>query len=388
MREARQRAGGRRGGSGDLRRRRARRAWRPTTTSRATANAGQACRLAPTGRGHAELAVSASSRTRLGEPLRSGGARRACLAGRAAPRRRTGQPLPADPETTRPRAAGEPTRRPPRRRPDERRQVDADQAWLGENGLVVLDQTGTKRDAIVVSLRARRHAIRLSTRRAAPARPRCSRRSEIPVVQTRQAIAEATVPPSARATRASRPGRAHGATSWKRPRRRRRRQQVGRRRHLRQGNSEALDRAASAIIEVAPVLPFSAKKRQGFGPVGIRSPRRTRGTSKMPTRCDPLASEAVRIGTKAPERSAEAALRASGRHEATVIVIHGNSLEHVRTLQALPRGRFRATSSCRHELRSSALVEGIHSWRRTVEGLRRIARNPCVRFLAPEHIGA
>jgi GTP-binding protein len=247
-------------------------------------------------------------------------------------------------------------------------------AWLGEERLVAFDQPGTTRDAIVVPFE--RAGTRFDLIDTAGLRRRgkvFEAVEKFSVVKTLQAIAEANVVLLLLdATQGVTDQDAHIAgyilesgravvvavNKWD---------------AVDAYQKELLDRSIAQrlpFLKFAPVLTISAARRQGFAPVWKAiADARASATRKMPTPVlTRLLQEAVQH--QSPKRAGAFRPKLRYAHQGgmnpPVVVIHGNSLEHVtdsykRYLEGRIRAHFKLTGTpLRIEMRSSKnpFVEG------------------------------
>jgi GTP-binding protein len=247
-------------------------------------------------------------------------------------------------------------------------------AWLGEERLVAFDQPGTTRDAIVVPFE--RAGTRFDLIDTAGLRRRgkvFEAVEKFSVVKTLQAIAEANVVLLLLdATQGVTDQDAHIAgyilesgravvvavNKWD---------------AVDGYQKEQLERSIAQrlpFLKFAPVLTISAAKRQGFGPVWKAiADARASAIRKMSTPVlTRLLQEAVQHQT--PKRAGAFRPKLRYAHQGgmnpPVVVIHGNSLEHVtdsykRYLEGRIRAHFKLTGTpLRIEMRSSKnpFVEG------------------------------
>ncbi|MEP7138934.1 MAG: ribosome biogenesis GTPase Der [Caldimonas sp.] len=240
-------------------------------------------------------------------------------------------------------------------------------AWLGEERLVAFDQPGTTRDAIVVPFERGGKRFDLIDTAGLRRRGKVFEAVEkFSVVKTLQAIAEANVVLLLLdATQGVTDQDAHIAgyilesgravvlavNKW---------DAIG------AYEKETLQRSIEQrlpFLKFAPVLNISAKKRQGFGPVWTSiAEAHASSTRKMPTPVlTRLLEEAVMHQT--PKRAGAFRPKLRYAHQGgmnpPVIIIHGNSLEHVtdaykRFLEGRFRAHFKLTGTpLRIEMRSS-----------------------------------
>jgi GTP-binding protein len=239
-------------------------------------------------------------------------------------------------------------------------------AWLGEERLVAFDQPGTTRDAIAVPFeRGGKHFELIDTAGLRRRGKVFEAVEKFSVVKTLQAIAEADVVLLLLdATQGVTDQDAHIAGYIV---------ESGRAVVVAVNKWDAVDAYQREIVQrsieqrlpflrFAPVLTISAARRQGFGPVWKAiAEAHASAACKMPTPVlTRLLQEAVlhqapkRAGTFRPKlRYAH-----QGGSKPPVIVIHGNSLEHVtdaykRYLEGRFRAHFRLTGTpLRIEMRS------------------------------------
>ena len=240
-------------------------------------------------------------------------------------------------------------------------------AWLGEERLVAFDQPGTTRDAIVVPFERGGKRFDLIDTAGLRRRGKVFEAVEkFSVVKTLQAIAEANVVLLLLdATQGVTDQDAHIAgyilesgravvvavNKWD---------------AVDAYQKETLQRSIEQrlpFLKFAPVLNISARKRQGFGPVWTAiAEAHASSTRKMPTPIlTRLLQEAVMHQT--PKRAGAFRPKLRYAHQGgmnpPVIVIHGNSLEHVtdvykRFLEGRFRAHFKLTGTpLRIEMRSS-----------------------------------
>jgi GTP-binding protein len=240
-------------------------------------------------------------------------------------------------------------------------------AWLGEERLVAFDQPGTTRDAIVVPFERGGRRFELIDTAGLRRRGKVFEAVEkFSVVKTLQAIAEANVVLLLLdATQGVTDQDAHIAgyilesgravvvavNKWD---------------AVDTYQKETLQRSIEQrlpFLKFAPVLNVSAKKRQGFAPVwSAIAEAQASATRKMPTPVlTRLLLEAVQHQT--PKRAGAFRPKLRYAHQGgmnpPVIVIHGNSLEHVtdaykRFLEGRFRAHFKLTGTpLRIEMRSS-----------------------------------
>jgi GTPase len=240
-------------------------------------------------------------------------------------------------------------------------------AWLGEERLVAFDQPGTTRDAIVVPFE--RAGTRFDLIDTAGLRRRgkvFEAVEKFSVVKTLQAIAEANVVLLLLdATQGVTDQDAHIAGYIL---------ESGRAVVVAVNKWDAVDAYQKELLErsivqrlpflkFAPVLTISAKRRQGFAPVWKAiADARASATRKMPTPVlTRLLQEAVQH--QSPKRTGAFRPKLRYAHQGgmnpPVVVIHGNSLEHVtdaykRYLEGRIRAHFKLTGTpLRIEMRSS-----------------------------------
>ena len=240
-------------------------------------------------------------------------------------------------------------------------------AWLGEERLVAFDQPGTTRDAIVVPFERGGKRFDLIDTAGLRRRGKVFEAVEkFSVVKTLQAIAEANVVLLLLdATQGVTDQDAHIAGYVL---------ESGRAVVLAVNKWDAVDAYEKETLQrsieqrlpflkFAPVLNISAKKRQGFGPVWTAiAEAHASSTRKMPTPVlTRLLEEAVMHQT--PKRAGAFRPKLRYAHQGgmnpPVIIIHGNSLEHVtdaykRFLEGRFRAHFKLTGTpLRIEMRSS-----------------------------------
>jgi GTP-binding protein len=240
-------------------------------------------------------------------------------------------------------------------------------AWLGEERLVAFDQPGTTRDAIVVPFeRGGRHFDLIDTAGLRRRGKVFEAVEKFSVVKTLQAIAEANVVLLLLdATQGVTDQDAHIAGYIL---------ESGRAVVVAVNKWDAVDAYQKQTLQrsieqrlpflkFAPVMNISAKKRQGFGPVwSAIADAHASATRKMPTPVlTRLLQEAVLHQT--PKRAGAFRPKLRYAHQGgmnpPVIVIHGNSLEHVteaykRFLEGRFRAHFKLTGTpLRIEMRSS-----------------------------------
>src|SRR4249920_2557044 len=239
--------------------------------------------------------------------------------------------------------------------------------WLGEERLVAFDQPGTTRDAIVVPFeRGGRHFDLIDTAGLRRRGKVFEAVEKFSVVKTLQAIAEADVVLLLLdATQGVTDQDAHIAgyilesgravvvavNKWD---------------AVDAYQKETLQRSIEQrlpFLKFAPVMNISARKRQGFGPVWTAiAEAHASATRKMPTPVlTRLLEEAVLHQT--PKRAGAFRPKLRYAHQGgmnpPLIVIHGNSLEHVtdaykRFLEGRFRAHFKLTGTpLRIEMRSS-----------------------------------
>ena len=240
-------------------------------------------------------------------------------------------------------------------------------AWLGEERLVAFDQPGTTRDAIVVPFERGGKRFDLIDTAGLRRRGKVFEAVEkFSVVKTLQAIAEADVVLLLLdATQGVTDQDAHIAGYIL---------ESGRAVVVAVNKWDAVDAYAKETLQrsieqrlpflkFAPVLNISARKRQGFGPVWTAiADAHASATRKMPTPVlTRLLQEAVLHQTPKRAGAFRPKLRYAhqGGMKPPVIVIHGNSLEHVtdaykRFLEGRFRAHFKLTGTpLRIEMRSS-----------------------------------
>jgi GTP-binding protein len=240
-------------------------------------------------------------------------------------------------------------------------------AWLGEERLVAFDQPGTTRDAIVVPFeRGGRHFDLIDTAGLRRRGKVFEAVEKFSVVKTLQAIAESDVVLLLLdATQGVTDQDAHIAGYIL---------ESGRAVVVAVNKWDAVDAYAKETLQrsieqrlpflkFAPVLNISAKKRQGFGPVwSAIADAHASATRKMSTPVlTRLLQEAVLHQTPKRAGAFRPKLRYAhqGGMKPPVIVIHGNSLEHVtdaykRFLEGRFRAHFKLTGTpLRIEMRSS-----------------------------------
>jgi GTPase len=240
-------------------------------------------------------------------------------------------------------------------------------AWLGEERLVAFDQPGTTRDAIVVPFERGGRRFELIDTAGLRRRGKVFEAVEkFSVVKTLQAIAEADVVLLLLdATQGVTDQDAHIAGYVL---------ESGRAVVVAVNKWDAVDAYAKETLQrsieqrlpflkFAAVLTVSAKKRQGFGPVwSAIADAHASATRKMPTPVlTRLLQEAVLH--QSPKRAGAFRPKLRYAHQGgmnpPVIVIHGNSLEHVtdaykRFLEGRFRAHFKLTGTpLRIEMRSS-----------------------------------
>jgi GTPase len=240
-------------------------------------------------------------------------------------------------------------------------------AWLGEERLVAFDQPGTTRDAIVVPFE--RAGTRFDLIDTAGLRRRgkvFEAVEKFSVVKTLQAIAEANVVLLLLdATQGVTDQDAHIAGYIL---------ESGRAVVVAVNKWDAVDAYQKELLErsivqrlpflkFAPVLTISARRRQGFAPVWKAiAEARASATRKMPTPVlTRLLQEAVQH--QSPKRAGAFRPKLRYAHQGgmnpPVVVVHGNSLEHVtdaykRYLEGRIRAHFKLTGTpLRIEMRSS-----------------------------------
>jgi GTPase len=224
-------------------------------------------------------------------------------------------------------------------------------AWLGEERLVAFDQPGTTRDAIVVPFeRGGQHFDLIDTAGLRRRGKVFEAVEKFSVVKTLQAIAEADVVLLLLdATQGVTDQDAHVAGYIV---------ESGRAVVIAVNKWDAVDAYQREIVQrsieqrlpflrFAPVLTISAARRQGFGPVWKAiADAHASATRKMPTPVlTRLLQEAVLH--QAPKRAGVFRPKLRYAHQGgskpPVIVIHGNSLEHVTdAYKRFLEGRFRA----------------------------------------------
>jgi len=224
-------------------------------------------------------------------------------------------------------------------------------AWLGEERLVAFDQPGTTRDAIVVPFERGGQRFDLIDTAGLRRRGKVFEAVEkFSVVKTLQAIAEADVVLLLLdATQGVTDQDAHIAGYVV---------ESGRAVVVAVNKWDAIDAYQREIVQrsieqrlpflrFAPVLTISATRRQGFGPVWKAiADAHASATRKMPTPVlTRLLQEAVLH--QAPKRAGVFRPKLRYAHQGgtkpPVIVIHGNSLEHVTdAYKRFLEGRFRA----------------------------------------------
>jgi GTP-binding protein len=224
-------------------------------------------------------------------------------------------------------------------------------AWLGEERLVAFDQPGTTRDAIVVPFeRGGQHFELIDTAGLRRRGKVFEAVEKFSVVKTLQAIAEADVVLLLLdATQGVTDQDAHIAGYIV---------ESGRAVVVAVNKWDAVDAYQREIVQrsieqrlpflrFAPVLTISATRRQGFGPVWKAiAEAHASATRKMPTPVlTRLLQEAVLH--QAPKRAGVFRPKLRYAHQGgskpPVIVIHGNSLEHVTdAYKRFLEGRFRA----------------------------------------------
>jgi GTP-binding protein len=240
-------------------------------------------------------------------------------------------------------------------------------AWLGEERLVAFDQPGTTRDAIVVPFeRAGTHFELIDTAGLRRRGKVFEAVEKFSVVKTLQAIAEANVVLLLLdATQGVTDQDAHIAGYIL---------ESGRAVVVAVNKWDAVDAYHRELLErsiaqrlpflkFAPVLTISATRRQGFAPVWKAiADARASATRKMPTPVlTRLLQEAVQH--QSPKRAGAFRPKLRYAHQGgmnpPVVVIHGNSLEHVtdsykRYLEGRIRAHFKLTGTpLRIEMRSS-----------------------------------
>ncbi|HEY3635616.1 MAG TPA: ribosome biogenesis GTPase Der [Caldimonas sp.] len=224
-------------------------------------------------------------------------------------------------------------------------------AWLGEERLVAFDQPGTTRDAIVVPFERAGQRFELIDTAGLRRRGKVFEAIEkFSVVKTLQAIAEADVVLLLLdATQGVTDQDAHIAGYIV---------ESGRAVVVAVNKWDAVDAYQKETVErsiqqrlpflrFAPVLTISATRRQGFGPVWKAiADAHASATCKMPTPVlTRLLQEAVLH--QAPKRAGAFRPKLRYAHQGgmkpPVIVVHGNSLEHVTdAYKRYLEGRFRA----------------------------------------------
>jgi GTP-binding protein len=224
-------------------------------------------------------------------------------------------------------------------------------AWLGEERLVAFDQPGTTRDAIVVPFARAGQRFELIDTAGLRRRGKVFEAIEkFSVVKTLQAIAEADVVLLLLdATQGVTDQDAHIAGYIV---------ESGRAVVVAVNKWDAVDAYQKQTVErsieqrlpflrFAPVLTISATRRQGFGPVWKAiADAHASATCKMPTPVlTRLLQEAVLH--QAPKRAGAFRPKLRYAHQGgmkpPVIVVHGNSLEHVTdAYKRYLEGRFRA----------------------------------------------
>jgi GTP-binding protein len=240
-------------------------------------------------------------------------------------------------------------------------------AWLGEERLVAFDQPGTTRDAIVVPFERAGTRFELIDTAGLRRRGKVFEAVEkFSVVKTLQAIAEANVVLLLLdATQGVTDQDAHIAGYIL---------ESGRAVVVAVNKWDAVDAYQKELLErsiaqrlpflkFAPVLMISAARRQGFAPVWKAiADARASATRKMPTPVlTRLLQEAVQH--QSPKRAGAFRPKLRYAHQGgmnpPVVVIHGNSLEHVtdsykRYLEGRIRAHFKLTGTpLRIEMRSS-----------------------------------
>nr|MDQ2735616.1 ribosome biogenesis GTPase Der [Pseudomonadota bacterium] len=240
-------------------------------------------------------------------------------------------------------------------------------AWLGEERLVAFDQPGTTRDAIIVPFeRAGTHFDLVDTAGLRRRGKVFEAVEKFSVVKTLQAIAEANVVLLLLdATQGVTDQDAHIAGYIL---------ESGRAVVVAVNKWDAVDAYQKELLErsiaqrlpflkFAPVLTISATKRQGFLPVWKAiADARASAICKMPTPVlTRLLQEAVQH--QSPKRAGAFRPKLRYAHQGgmnpPVVVIHGNSLEHVtdsykRFLEGRIRAHFKLTGTpLRIEMRSS-----------------------------------
>ena len=240
-------------------------------------------------------------------------------------------------------------------------------AWLGEERLVAFDQPGTTRDAIVVPFeRGGTHFDLIDTAGLRKKGKVFEAVEKFSVIKTLQAIAEANVVLLLLdATQGVTDQDAHIAGYIL---------ESGRAVVVAVNKWDAVDAYQKEQLErsivqrlpflkFAPVLQISAAKRQGFGPVWKAiADAHASSTRKMPTPVlTRLLLEAVQH--QSPKRAGAFRPKLRYAHQGgmnpPVVIIHGNSLEHVtdsykRFLEGRIRAHFKLSGTpLRIELRSS-----------------------------------
>ncbi len=240
-------------------------------------------------------------------------------------------------------------------------------AWLGEERLVAFDQPGTTRDAIVVPFeRGGTHFDLIDTAGLRKKGKVFEAVEKFSVIKTLQAIAEANVVLLLLdATQGVTDQDAHIAGYVL---------ESGRAVVVAVNKWDAVDGYQKEQLErsivqrlpflkFAPVLQISAAKRQGFGPVWKAiADAHASSTRKMPTPVlTRLLLEAVQH--QSPKRAGTFRPKLRYAHQGgmnpPVVIIHGNSLEHVtdsykRFLEGRIRAHFKLTGTpLRIEMRSS-----------------------------------
>jgi GTP-binding protein len=240
-------------------------------------------------------------------------------------------------------------------------------AWLGEERLVAFDQPGTTRDAIVVPFERAGTRFELIDTAGLRRRGKVFEAVEkFSVVKTLQAIAEANVVLLLLdATQGVTDQDAHIAGYIL---------ESGRAVVVAVNKWDAVDAYQKELLErsivqrlpflkFAPVLTISAKRRQGFAPVWKAiADARASATRKMSTPVlTRLLQEAVQH--QSPKRAGAFRPKLRYAHQGgmnpPVVVVHGNSLEHVtdaykRYLEGRIRAHFKLTGTpLRIEMRSS-----------------------------------
>ena len=240
-------------------------------------------------------------------------------------------------------------------------------AWLGEERLIAFDQPGTTRDAIVVPFeRGGTHFDLIDTAGLRKKGKVFEAVEKFSVIKTLQAIAEANVVLLLLdATQGVTDQDAHIAGYIL---------ESGRAVVVAVNKWDAVDGYQKEQLErsivqrlpflkFAPVLQISAAKRQGFGPVWKAiADAHASSTRKMPTPVlTRLLLEAVQH--QSPKRAGAFRPKLRYAHQGgmnpPVVIIHGNSLEHVtdsykRFLEGRIRAHFKLTGTpLRIELRSS-----------------------------------